>query len=43
LPALKFYSRAGFTPCAIFPPYSEMNAFAVATSMFLEKRLQRAV
>ena len=38
-PALKFYRRVGFLPCAIFPPYSAMEPVAVATSVFLEIRL----
>jgi putative acetyltransferase len=43
LPALKFYERTGFTLCSIFPPYSEMESHAVATSVFMEKRLALAV
>jgi putative acetyltransferase len=34
-----FYRRAGFVPCAAFPPYSTMPTANVATSVFMEKRL----
>ena len=37
--AIGFYRRAGFVPCAAFPPYSTMPAANVATSLFMEKRL----
>ncbi len=37
--ALRFYERTGFRPCAAFGDYAVMPPFAVATSIFLEKRL----
>jgi putative acetyltransferase len=37
--AIGFYRRAGFVPCAAFPPYSTMPAANVATSVFMERRL----
>ena len=37
--AIGFYRRAGFVPCAAFPPYSTMPAANVATSLFMEKPL----
>lgn len=37
--ALRFYGRCGFEPCAIFEPYASMAPSAVATSVFLEKRI----
>ena len=37
--ALRFYQRAGFQPCAAFGGYATMRPQAVATSVFLEKRL----
>lgn len=37
--AIRFYARAGFTPCGAFPPYSAMPAETIATSYFMEKRL----
>ena len=37
--ALRFYSRAGFRPCAAFGDYAAMRLEAVATSVFMEKRL----
>ncbi|MGH6726522.1 MAG: GNAT family N-acetyltransferase, partial [Pseudolabrys sp.] len=37
--AIRFYRRCGFAPCAIFEPYASMPPQAVATSVFLEKRL----
>ena len=37
--ALRFYKRAGFRPCAAFGAYATMAPQAVATSVFLEKRL----
>jgi putative acetyltransferase len=38
--ALRFYQRAGFQPCAAFGAYATMAPRAVATSVFLEKRLR---
>jgi putative acetyltransferase len=38
--ALRFYQRAGFRPCAAFGAYATMAPQAVATSVFLEKRLR---
>jgi putative acetyltransferase len=37
--ALRFYARAGFQPRAVFGAYATMAPQAVATSVFLEKRL----
>jgi putative acetyltransferase len=37
--ALRFYHRAGFERCAPFGIYAAMAPHAIATSLFLEKRL----
>jgi putative acetyltransferase len=37
--ALRFYARAGFWPCAAFGDYAAMPPEAIATSIFMEKRL----
>jgi putative acetyltransferase len=37
--ALRFYRRAGFQICAAFGGYATMAPQAIATSVFLEKRL----
>ena len=37
--ALRLYTRAGFRPCAAFGAYAGMDPYAIATSVFLEKRL----
>jgi putative acetyltransferase len=37
--ALRFYARAGFVPCAAFGDYATMPPPAIATSVFLQKRL----
>lgn len=37
--ALRFYQRAGFTPCAAFGAYATMQPQAIATSLFLQKPL----
>jgi putative acetyltransferase len=37
--ALRFYARAGFQPCAAFGDYATMPPEAIATSIFMEKRL----
>jgi putative acetyltransferase len=37
--AIRFYRRCGFQPCKAFEPYASMPPQAVATSVFLEKRL----
>jgi putative acetyltransferase len=37
--AIRFYARAGFTPCRAFEPYSAMPAENIATSVFMEKRV----
>jgi putative acetyltransferase len=39
LAAIRFYRRAGFHLCAAFPPYGSMPPSAIATSVFMEKRL----
>ena len=38
--ALRLYERAGFRPCPPFSHYARMSPDAIATSVFLEKRLQ---
>jgi putative acetyltransferase len=40
--ALRLYTRAGFQPCPAFGAYATMAPQAIATSVFLEKRLKRA-
>jgi putative acetyltransferase len=40
--ALRFYARAGFRPCAAFGDYAAMRPEAIATSVFMEKRLRPA-
>jgi len=40
--ALKFYAWAGFEPCAAFGDYVAMRPDALATSIFMEKRLAPA-
>jgi len=37
--AIRFYTRCGYAPCEAFEPYASMAADAIATSIFLEKRL----
>ena len=37
--ALRFYARAGFQTCAAFGDYTAMSPQAIATSIFMEKRL----
>lgn len=37
--ALRLYARAGFRPCAAFGDYTTMPPAAIATSIFMEKRL----
>jgi putative acetyltransferase len=37
--AMKLYARAGFRPCPVFGDYALMEAQAIATSVFLEKRI----
>jgi putative acetyltransferase len=37
--ALRFYARVGFRPCAAFGDYATMSSEAIATSIFMEKRL----
>jgi len=39
LAALKLYERAGFRPCDVFGDYAAMTPNAIATSVFMEKRL----
>lgn len=38
--ALRLYERAGFERCAAFGAYVEMPSRSIATSVFLEKRLE---
>jgi putative acetyltransferase len=42
LAALRLYERAGFVPCEVFGDYADLPPQAIATSVFLEKRLNRA-
>jgi len=37
--ALRFYEREGFRPCPVFGDYAAMAPQAIATSVFMEKRL----
>jgi putative acetyltransferase len=37
--AIRMYERAGFGPCPVFGAYASMSPAAIATSVFLEKRL----
>jgi putative acetyltransferase len=39
LRALRFYERNGFSYCGAFPPYDAMAPSAIATSLFMEKRI----
>jgi putative acetyltransferase len=41
LAALRFYRRAGFRECAAFGAYATMAPQAIATSVFLQKQLER--
>ena len=41
--ALRLYERAGFQVCAAFGVYTTMVPHAIATSIFLEKRLKAPV
>jgi putative acetyltransferase len=40
--AIRFYRRSGFDLCAAFDPYASMPPYAVATSVFMERRLSVA-
>ena len=40
--ALRLYAQAGFTPCAAFGDYVALRPEAIATSIFMEKRLSSA-
>ncbi len=37
--ALRLYAQAGFVPCGAFGDYATMPPEAIATSIFMEKRL----
>lgn len=39
LAAMRMYERAGFTRCGVFGDYAALDAAALATSVFFEKRL----
>lgn len=39
LAAIRFYERHGFRICEAFEPYSSLAPHAIATSVFMEKRL----
>jgi putative acetyltransferase len=41
LAAIRLYERAGFVPCELFGAYASLTPQAIATSIFLEKRLER--
>jgi putative acetyltransferase len=41
LAALRFYRRAGFRDCAAFGAYAAMEPQAIATSVFLQKQLEK--
>jgi putative acetyltransferase len=34
-----FYTREGYSECGAFPPYTELPAFNIAHSVFMEKRI----
>jgi len=38
--AIRFYERCGFRICGDFEPYSSMPPDSIATSIFMEKRLE---
>jgi putative acetyltransferase len=37
--ALRFYRRHGFAVCAAYEPYASMPPAAIATSIFMERRI----
>ena len=37
--AMRLYTQAGFTPCPAFGAYTTMSPQALATSVFMQKRL----
>lgn len=39
LAAMRFYAREGYRICPAFPPYTDLDPFAIATSVFMEKTL----
>lgn len=39
LAAMRFYAREGYRVCPAFPPYTQLDPFAIATSVFMEKRV----
>jgi putative acetyltransferase len=39
LDAMRLYERAGYRRCDAFGDYAEMTPAAIATSVFMEKRL----
>ncbi len=38
-PAIRFYQRAGFTPCPAFGAYAKMRPSEIERSLFFEKRI----
>lgn len=39
LAAIKFYAKHGYNICQAFAPYTELDPFAIETSIFMEKHL----
>lgn len=39
IPAMRLYARLGFRECAVFGDYARMAPNAIATSVFMEKRI----
>lgn len=39
--AIRFYRRSGFQPCSAFEPYLSLPPEAIATSVFMERRIGR--
>jgi putative acetyltransferase len=37
--ALRFYERSGFSYCPAYEPYASLQLSAIATSLFMEKRI----
>jgi putative acetyltransferase len=38
--AMRLYTHAGYTHCPVFGAYADMDASAIVTSVFLEKKLE---
>jgi putative acetyltransferase len=41
--ALRFYQRHGFAICAAYEPYASMPPAAIATSIFMQRRIQEVL